>query len=110
MSRLTITILVAAISAVQPAHARDFTLLGAGKQSCGTWVQNRREAPLASYQDQSWVFGFLSGLGSAGLKGIDPLNGMDAAGVAAWIDNYCKSNPIDALAKATIAFVSAHPQ
>jgi hypothetical protein len=37
------------------------------------------------------------------------LNGVDAQGVWAWIDNYCHANPLDEVSGAAEAFVNAHP-
>jgi len=38
------------------------------------------------------------------------LNGTDADGVWAWIDNYCQEHPIDRLFIAAEAFAKAHPR
>jgi hypothetical protein len=58
--------------------------------------------------DLAWVLGFLSGIGSTGIG--DPLRQMDADGVAAWIDNYCRAHPIKAIADAVAEFLGAHPR
>jgi hypothetical protein len=60
--------------------------------------------------DENWVTGFLSGVGFVGEYGADPLNGMDADGVWAWIDNYCSANPIKDIADAAGQFYFAHPR
>jgi hypothetical protein len=39
----------------------------------------------------------------------DPLHGMDADGVWAWVDNYCRDHPIDMILSASEAFLHAHP-
>ena len=40
----------------------------------------------------------------------DPLNGVDAFAVWAWIDNYCRAHPLDTIQKASVEFVMAHPK
>jgi hypothetical protein len=43
--------------------------------------------------------------------GVDPLDGTDAEAIFAWIDNYCRSKPLDQLEQAAVvAFVVAHPR
>jgi hypothetical protein len=52
-----------------------------------------------------WVVGFLSGLSVGFLTGVNAdddvgfLSGQDADGIYAWIDNYCKANPLEKLPK-----------
>ena len=87
------------------AQATGYSAAGLGGLSCGSWTVARRDEIASPHQQ--WVLGFLSGLGSAGPR--DPLQGMDAQGVWAWIDNYCQSHPIDRLTKAAEAFALAHP-
>jgi hypothetical protein len=88
-----------------------YHLIGVGLSSCGTWTTDRRNpsAQLA-LMDASWISGFLSGIGYVGEGGADPLKGMDANGVAAWVDNFCRAHPIDDIATAAEAFVREHPR
>ena len=107
----TLTVLAILSVVGTTAQASDFSLIGVGQQSCAEWISARQqEGDPESYQQQSWVLGFLSGIGSADLKGVDPLNGMNATAVAGWIDFYCHSHPQERIANAAIAFVRAHPQ
>jgi hypothetical protein len=92
------------------AHAQKFLAAGAGVGSCGTWTTDRRYPNSASALiDASWVLGFLSGIGYAGI-GVNPLNKMDYQGIAAWIDDYCHDHPIDPIARAAAAFAEMHPR
>jgi hypothetical protein len=90
--------------------AEAFKIIGAGVDSCGTWMADRHHprSPDA-LQDEQWVLGFLSGVGYEGGEGVDPLNDMEANGVWAWIDNYCQAYPIETITTAAKAFNSAHP-
>jgi hypothetical protein len=59
---------------------------------------------------QQWILGFLSGVGYRGEGVVDPLNGVDAQAVWAWMDNYCQANPLKLVHEAGEAFVTAHPR
>jgi hypothetical protein len=59
---------------------------------------------------ESWVMGFLSGIGFERSPEVEPLHGIDADGVWAWIDNYCQANPLKDIAVAAAAFRFAHPR
>jgi hypothetical protein len=92
--------------------AATFYLMGNGVTSCGSWTAARRDGQALSREQ--WVLGFLSGVGYRGAADgkdpSDPLNGMDAAGIFAWIDNYCQARPISELSDAAGAFAWAHPR
>lgn len=86
------------------------SIIGLGVGSCGTWTTNRRTQGFVALAEQQWVVGFLSGVGFLGyFNNIDPLRGVDADGVWAWIDNYCMAKPLDNIADASGAFARAHP-
>jgi hypothetical protein len=108
MKLILAAVLVASLL-IGPAEAQGFTYSGQGTLSCGTWMVDRREGMASG--PQQWVSGFLSGVGFAlASKNYDPLHGVDADGVWAWIDNYCRANPIDIVINAAEAFVRAHPR
>ena len=91
-----------------PAGA--YNLIGAGTDSCGTWLRDHhRHDTDAAHQDDQWVLGFLSGIGFVADKGDNPLNGVDADAVWAWIGNYCRANPLVSINGAATAFYKAHP-
>lgn len=103
-------IAVATALAITGGSAQAYQLLGPGGASCGTWVADQRTAPSMYHLDEAWVLGFLSGAGDIGGPDLDPLRGLDAAAVAAWIDNYCQSHPLKKIVDAAAAFVAAHPR
>jgi hypothetical protein len=106
MAILAVAALISSAEAVQPGN---YNLLGTGTISCGSWTALRRERQ-ASLPEQ-WILGFLSGVGYEGLdRGDNPLNGVDADAVWAWMDNYCQANPLDGVAKAGSAFDTTHPR
>lgn len=84
------------------AFARAGYVYGAGTISCGEWQQVRSSGDKGSvYQAQAWVDGFLSGLnfGEAEPDFLAPK--PDKIAFYAWIDNYCREKPLDALITAT---------
>jgi hypothetical protein len=81
-----------------PGEPRGRVFIG-GDVSCGAWTQARRQNR-QTYQ--WWVAGFLSGLNYEGDPSRDPLDGNDFAGIAAWIDNYCRENPLKRITYASI--------
>ncbi len=95
---------------LMPVSARAFQMIGPGGASCGTWTADQRNN-VGMYQiDKSWVLGFFSGIGYTGVDGMDPMRGLDANAVAAWIDNYCQIHPLEKIVDAALAFMRAHPR
>ena len=95
--------------AAGPAAAYD--ALGMGTGSCSNWVKDRLAPDSAeSYADESWVMGFLSGVGFVAKDGANPLHGVETDAVLSWIDRYCRAHLFDSIAKAAAAFVYAHPK
>jgi|SRR6516165_4538362 hypothetical protein len=94
------------MSWAEAAQPGNYDLIGSGTNSCGTWTAWRRQG-IAGFPEQ-WVLGFLSGIGYKG--GNNPLNGVDANAVWAWMDNYCYAHPLDSIEKAGEAFNLIHPR
>ena len=111
MRNIVVCMMLVSAFSIGSARAQEYTAIGAGADSCGTWTANR-SSPNGNERiaGDQWVLGFLSGIGFMGDMTIDPLNGMDAQGVWAWIDNYCRANPIDEIADAAGKFYLAHPR
>ncbi len=83
--------------------------MGPRTDSCGTWTADRRDTTgLSALKAEEWQLGYLSGPSERGPK-LDPLNGRDAQGVWAWIDNYSPGHPLYPEAAAAGALVTAHP-
>jgi hypothetical protein len=91
------------------AKAEDIQIIGAGAQSCGTWIADHRDGILAG--DDQWILGFLSGAAyeGDGPNVLNPLRGVDAEAVWAWVSNYCRAHPLDRITDAGVAFIAAHP-
>jgi len=94
------TVLAVVLVMALPAYAqrdRVVTTLGPGAGiSCGQWLQSRnsrRDNPMTV-----WALGFLSAV--ATYHGRNILDDLDVAGIQQWLDNYCRSNPLERFATA----------
>jgi hypothetical protein len=55
---------------------------------------------------QSWSLGFVSAFNAYQLKQSEDVSkGTNNAGLLAWLDNYCRANPLDTISRATDALV-----
>jgi hypothetical protein len=99
-------------SAVAKSFAEEkmTVVLGIGNRSCGSWTQARHSVGMLADVYEGWVAGFLSGSNSILANSdahIDVLEQAkaetDAQGLWAWIDNYCQTHPLDAVAQAADA-------
>jgi hypothetical protein len=79
--------------------AQSVTIMGS-QASCGKWVQQRSlpQHP-ARAQDEAWIAGYLSGINIAASSG-DLLRGLDDEAIYSWMDNYCRSHPLEGIADA----------
>jgi hypothetical protein len=101
------------------AAVRAYPIAGLGFDSCGRWTEDGRKSDprhilnpggITHLGQQQWVLGYLSAVAATGPgQGYDPLNNTDAEGVFAWIDHYCRDHPLEQIAAAAAAFVTAHP-
>jgi hypothetical protein len=105
-------ILCAAVGRAQQPTPPLIRIIGQGTLSCGSWVSERRKGPAAwePLPYESWILGFLSGIGVGSNGALNPLQGVDAEAVWAWIDNYCQAHPLEHRREAGSAFVTAHPR
>ena len=84
--------------------------LTTGPNSCVAWTAARRAGEAEALSYEQWILGFLSGVGFAGNpSGFNPLNGVAALAVLAWVDDYCQAHPLDELATAGAEFAFTHP-
>ena len=63
--------------------------------------------PENALMDQQWVEGFLTALTWVAPGGLDPMSGVpDREAIHAWIDNYCRSRPVDPIVDAVMEFAN----
>ena len=109
MRTFVLYVAVAAALCAAPARAQSIHMIGAGVSTCGTWTADRKTPnSVLALSDGQWVLGFLTGVAITN-HNADPLRGLDANGVLAWVDNYCQANPIKQIVDAALAFYRAHP-
>jgi hypothetical protein len=100
--------MLAAASGQAAAEANDdspWTSIGQGNRSCGSWTQVRSTKSAQNGLYAQWLAGFVSGVNWAITDPPDILTGMDFEALAAWVDNYCKANPIERVSTAAIMLV-----
>jgi hypothetical protein len=73
-----------------------YMVLGQGALSCGAWQQERRTSRVGALAAETWVLGYLTRANYDEQR--DLTAGTDAEGIYAWIDNYCRANPLKDLA------------
>jgi hypothetical protein len=97
------------VCAVRPAAAADdVQLLGAGANAtCGKWLADRESG--FAFPLTNWALGYLSGAAMFS-EDLNPLEGLDSDGVLYWIDNYCRSHPLNKITATLRAFVNEHPR
>ena len=91
------------------AQAPRLTVVGAGAGvSCSEWVAAGRADP----ELEQWAFGFASAVaaGAQLQRGGDPLAGLDADAIRAWLADHCRRRPEDALSVALVRMVFAGPR
>lgn len=103
MKKVIFTTLVTLILGFVSLPSSAFTTVG--NRSCGKWVEGRSNP--GSYRNIgviSWLGGYISGMAS--MSGVDILKDRDADSVFLWVDNYCRSNPLENLSDAGNALYS----
>jgi hypothetical protein len=106
--KLAALVLLAICFARPAAAADEVRTLGAGANAtCGKWSADRQSGD--AFSVGNWALGYLSGAATFS-QALNPLEGLDSDAVLYWIDNYCRSRPLDKLTVALRAFVHEHPQ
>jgi hypothetical protein len=100
---IALVTLFATFSWFFPAVAMDkggsYIVLGQGTVSCGNWTSERKKQ--RAWTVQSWALGYISAVNERAAFGIrDVTDGTDSEGVFAWIDNWCKDNPLENVSRA----------
>ena len=103
--RLLCIALVACLAFAGEVRAQNMWVAGAGSRSCGRWMADRSAHNLDSQTELIWIQGYVTGrnaeraywkhLGSATVGGD-----MDPEGLAAWVDTFCRQNPLKELYEA----------
>lgn len=85
--------LVASIVQGSGRAAPSVFVYGLGANSCGVWIEKRRQND--HFSMAQWMLGYIS---AAGYFGPDLREG-DSAAFVAYMDNYCQANPLHQFAE-----------
>ena len=94
--------------AFNKAEAGDYKIHGAGLSSCGKWTKDRNEGGMRYESNTNWFSGYITAFNTWGpygpfsdnqsVSGIsDITEGIDANGLVAWIDKWCRANPLESM-------------
>lgn len=90
----SLTVVFALAMLAPPARTQGITFFTTGDGSCGEWVEARTESHI------HWLNGYLSGINSGKGGRTDMLKGVTPSSVSVWMDNYCRSNPLERVSQA----------
>ena len=102
MQRTARIVIATMVFAAVPCTAQQVFTIGVGTNSCGKWTEAAQsQVSRATYK--SWVLGFLSGSNwqSGSAQGTVP----DPEAAVAFLDEYCKHNPLHIIALGAAALV-----
>jgi len=108
VSEMRVTVALGLMVAIAAPPADAVQVIGVGLGSCGTWTADRAARDVDEVADRAWVVGYLSGAAVWG-PDLNPLQGVDAQAVWAWLDNYCRAHPLVKIQEAANAFIDEHP-
>lgn len=87
------------------SNAGNVITLGDGLRGCGNWIEYRRQPNSNGEQlMKAWFWGFASGV-AAGQQNFDSINLPPPAAMSAWLDKYCRENPLHDIALGAYALV-----
>jgi hypothetical protein len=88
------------------ASAQIVSMIGVGNHSCGQYSQytNREQAKEYRQMYQQWAWGFMSG--HNWVSRDQQTRTADDATVAAFLDNYCRRNPLSTVGAGVAALVA----
>lgn len=100
---ITVTILetVLALAAIR-AQPTAPMIYGAGVRSCGSWLEARKDDDVVWQVYVQWTLGFLS---AANVYLENTPQKTDSDAVIAWLDNYCRDNPLSSVRNAMVNLV-----
>jgi len=91
--------------ALQPG---EYKIRGSGSQSCGSWTAAKEKGNWDRVVFLSWVGGYLTAYSRWVEKDYrGSVTTSDSEGAWAWVDNYCRDNPLDNVALAASELILA---
>ena len=101
--RLIIALGLFATTSTADAAGGRSAILGAGVNTCGSWAVERKKQSGGDVTNLTWVLGYLTAQDEDAAAHRKPtlLDNIDASAIELWIDNYCQSNPLDTIYRAS---------
>ncbi len=100
-SRIGVTF-IATVLLSQVSFSQGISIWGAGQESCGRWTSLRGDENADEVLKQ-WILGFLSG--SNWRTRDQQAKPPDTDAVIAFVDRYCKNNPLHRILQAGVALI-----
>lgn len=94
------------IALTSAATAQRALILGPGNASCGRWVASTRDQSDRNFLG-SWLGGFISGANALGTRSGLAGEQNDFRDLQLWMDNYCRTHPLEKISEAATALVSS---
>lgn len=93
---------IAILMVMNPAYSAITS--GTGNDSCGSWLSERKfnQAGLS----EQWVLGWVSAFDFICMKEKTALNGVNAESIWAYIDKYCRENPLNNVVDGAMALIN----
>ena len=79
---------------------------GAGAVTCGTYLQSRKDETWNT--EVNWMLGFISSVNHYLYEGENEdgvFGNADVDALGAWMENYCRENPLDSVYAGTVLLV-----
>lgn len=92
--------------ATSHAQSENIFVIGAGKLSCGLWVEARTQGN--THQQNlgvQWVAGYLAGHNYYKTQRVKQASVEDLPTIELWLDTYCRNNPTHTTFAAAVALV-----
>lgn len=103
MRKTTFSILIVAsllLTMPTTSKAQVTNAITIGNPSCGEWVNPNTPIGMR-YNNKSWLFGFISAFNVFYVKqmGKELLSDLVTYDISAWMDKYCKENPLNKISQ-----------
>ena len=101
MKLLFVLLLVSLPLSLHAGERPVFVADGYANLSCGMYLEERKKDSIEYYMFKSWLKGYMTGLSQERAKDIR--QDRDYEGMLAWLENYCKANPLKFFVQASSA-------
>jgi hypothetical protein len=98
MIRMRMIVVLAMWVAISVTGVRAADVVGTGARSCGDWKADHQHEDAVSVSDDAWVAGYLSGYSIWSADDAPKLPDLGAR--STWMNNYCRSHPLDHILEA----------